>query len=165
MTISLQLAKKRVYHITFWFAKDKTNSTCIKIGALQGSPGGNEIIHELTKFCFGYRPKNLILYVLRLLAQELHINKIYAVSNQGFYTNTHVRMDLKLKTDLNSFWLEAEGHSTKDLRFFALPSTEKRKTMDEVKSQKRNLYKKRYKFLDELEIEFKQNLHQYKTCS
>jgi uncharacterized protein len=161
MTISLQLAEKRIYHITFWFEQDKEHNPNIKIGALQGSYGGNGIIHELTKYFFGYRPKNLILFALRLLAQELHIRKISAVSNNGFYTNTHVRMDLKLKVNLNEFWLEAGGHETTDFRFFDLPLTERRKDIDEVKSQKRNLYRKRYRFLDELEMHLKENLQQY----
>jgi uncharacterized protein len=161
MTISLQLAQKRIYHITFWFEQDKDHNTNIKIGALQGSYGGSSIIHELTKYFFGYRPKNLILFALQLLAKELHIHKISAVSNNGFYTNTHVRMDLKLKVNLNEFWFEAGGHEATDFRFFDLPLTEKRKDIDEVKSQKRNLYRKRYRFLDELEMNFKENLQQY----
>ena len=164
MTLSLQLAKKRIYHITFWFSKDKNNEPCLQIGALQGNPGGSEIIHELTKYFFGYRTKNLILYFLRLLAQELHITQIYAISNKGFYTNTHVRMTLKLKTDLDNFWLEAGGSPTEDFRFFDLPATEKRKTIDEVKSQKRNLYRKRYTLLDEIDSQFKENFRQYIAC-
>ena len=164
MTISLQLNEKRIYHITFWFYQDENHNTNIKIGALQGSYGGNSIIHELTKYFFGYRPKNLILYTLCLLAQELNIHKISAISNKGFYTNTHVRMDLKLKVDLDEFWCEVGGNTTNDMRFFDLPLTEKRKTIDEVKSQKRNLYRKRYKFLDELGATFKENLHQYLSC-
>ena len=73
-------------------------------------------------------------------------------------------MDLKLKVDLDEFWREVGGNATNDMRFFDLPIVEKRKTIDEVKSQKRNLYRKRYKFLDELGTSFKENLQQYIIC-
>ena len=73
-------------------------------------------------------------------------------------------MTLKLKTDLDNFWLEVGGSPTEDFRFFDLPATEKRKTIDEVKSQKRNLYRKRYTLLDEIDSQFKENFRQYIAC-
>jgi uncharacterized protein len=161
MSIELQLAEKRIYHITFCFCQDERQQPILKIGALQGIYNGAEIIHDLTKCFFGYRPKNLILYALRLFAQELQIQTIYAVSNAGFFTNTHVRVDRKLKSSLDAFWLEAGGEMTEDQRFFKVPLIEKRKDIEDVKSQKRNLYRKRYKLLDEIKDVFKENVYQY----
>jgi hypothetical protein len=161
MSIELQLAEKRIYHITFWFCRDESQQPILKIGALQGIYNGAEMIHDLTKCFFGYRPKNLILYALRLFAQELQIQTIYAVSNAGFFTNTHVRVDRKLKSSLDTFWLEAGGERTEDLRFFKVPLIERRKEIEDVKSQKRNLYRKRYKLLDEIKDGFKENIYQY----
>ena len=161
LTIDLQLAGKRVYHITFSFCRAENQLLAIRIGALQGSYGGQELIHGLTKYCFGYRPKNLILFALRLLAQGLAVRRIYAVSNRGFFTNTHVRLDKKLKASLDDFWQEVGGRQMQDVRFFELPVAETRKQLEEVKSQKRNLYRKRYIFLDEIEAQFKKNLPGY----
>ena len=161
LTIDLQLAGKRVYHITFSFCRAENQLLAIRIGALQGSYGGQELIHGLTKYCFGYRPKNLILFALRLLAQGLAVRRIYAVSNRGFFTNTHVRLDKKLKASLDDFWHEVGGRQMQDVRFFELPVAETRKQLEEVKSQKRNLYRKRYIFLDEIEAQFKKNLPGY----
>ncbi|MGL5271483.1 MAG: DUF535 family protein, partial [Selenomonadaceae bacterium] len=48
-----------------------------------------------------------------------------------------------------------------DPRFFELPVNEKRKAIEEVKSQKRNLYRKRYAALDEIAAEFKTSLRHY----
>ena len=161
MTLDLMLSEKRVYHITFWFAINVRKEPCIYIGALQGSYGGREIIHKLTKNFFGYRPKNFIFYGVQLLAQKLDIQHIYAVSNHGFYTNNHVRLDKKLKTSLDGFWGELKGRSLEDKRFFELPVKENRKSVEEIKAHKRNLYNKSYVFLDKLQCEFCNNMSKY----
>lgn len=160
LSIELTLGKERIYHITFGFGQDEDQKAILWIGALQGSLGGADCIRELTKHFFGYRPKNLILYALRLVALQLKVDRIKAISNLGFFTNTHVRLDKKLKTSLDDFWQEAGGTLSNDPRFFELPLVEKRKTIEEVKSQKRNLYRKRYAVLDAVAQDVGKNL----TC-
>ncbi len=161
MSIELVWGEQRIYHITFWFDQNDDKEVTLRIGALQGILGGASTIHDLTKHFFAYRPKNLILYALRTVACTLGINKIYAVSNEGFFTNTHVRLDKKLKTSLDEFWQETGGSLCEDHRFFELPIAETRKSIEEVKSQKRNLYRKRYAALDEIEKSIKYNLNSY----
>ncbi|WP_019553288.1 VirK/YbjX family protein [Propionispira raffinosivorans] len=161
LSIELALGKQRIYHITFGFSQDEKQNAVLWIGALQGSFGGADCIRDLTKHFFGYRPKNLILYALRLVALQIGVNRIKAISNLGFFTNTHVRLDRKLKTSLDDFWEEAGGGLSADERFFELPLLEKRKTIDEVKSQKRNLYRKRYVVLDEIAQQVTGNLTHY----
>lgn len=106
IAISFMMADKLIYRIIFWFTQDKDNKPALKVGALQGTQEGAKTIRDLTKYFFGYRPKNFILYSLRIVAQQLGIKRIYAVSNYGFYTNNHVRIDRKLKTSLDKFWEE-----------------------------------------------------------
>ena len=151
MSIELTLDEERIYHITFWINQENNKSPVLYIGALQGKLGGANTIHELTKHFFGYRPKNLILYALRVFVSILGISKIYAVSNSGFFTNTHVRLDKKLKTCLDDFWQETGGIQCQDKRFFEIPIIEKRKGIEQVKPHKRNLYRQRYTVLDEVE--------------
>lgn len=157
ITIELTLNDERIYHITFWFNL-LNNTPIICIGALQGKKGASELIHALTKHFHGYRPKNLILLSLRCIADALNITNIYAVSNRGFYTNNHVRVDKKLKTSLDDFWTEAGGKICPDERFYELPIEEFRKDITEVKTHKRNLYRKRYDLLDTLILSIKNNL-------
>ena len=161
MTLDLMLDGSRVYHITFLFARNAAGEDCLRIGALQGSKGGEGNIHTLTKAFFGFRPKNLMLFGVQLLAQELGVKRIYAVSNAGFFTNNHVRLDRKLRTSLDDFWQEAGGHALDDPRFYELPAAECRKPIEEVKSQKRNLYRKRYALLDEVAAVFQENLRRH----
>ena len=161
MTLDLMLDGARVYHITFLLGITAGGQRCLRIGALQGSKNGEDTIHLLTKEFFGCRTKNLMLYGIQLLAQELGLKHIYAVSNEGFFTNNHVRMDRKLKTSLDAFWLESGGHVLPDARFYELPLTDCRKAIEDVKSKKRNLYRKRYALLDQLAQVFRENLHTY----
>ena len=149
MSAILSLGNKCVYQITFWVALDNNRNWVLFIGALQGGKGGLKINHDLTKHFFGYRPKNMILFAVRTIAQYLDIKRIYAVSNHGYYTNNHFRLDRKLKTSLDDFWQEAGGKVCSDLRFFEIPLHESRKSLNEVASSKRNLYRKRFSMIDE----------------
>ena len=64
-----------------------------------------------------------------------------------------MRSDRKLKTNFGDFWLEAGGMETEDKRFYELPLVESRKTMEEVPTRKRAVYRRRFAFLDEVDAE------------
>ena len=95
MTLALCLDGEFVYHINFWCAQEGEKQV-LYIGCHQGSKHGLEVNKELTKAFFGYRPKNFILYALRILAKELAVDELRAVSNYGFYANNHIRKNRKL---------------------------------------------------------------------
>ena len=73
-----------IYHMNFSLCRDNDGQWQILIGALQGYQGAGPIYKEMTKAFFGYRPKNLILFAMRMFAQKLGVGKIRAVSNYGF---------------------------------------------------------------------------------
>lgn len=108
--------------------------------------------------CYGYRTKNLILYIAQAYARTLGIEKIYAVTNEGYYANNHARIDRKLKTDFSAFWTEAGGTPTDDSRFYELPLVESRKTMEEVPTRKRAVYRRRFALLDEIDKVIEDNV-------
>ena len=149
LSVILDLDDINFYQILFWVTREKGVPT-LWIGAMQGPnlEHARELVKCITKRCFGYRTKNLILYATRLVAKSLGIEKIYAVTNHGYYANNHVRVDRKLKTSFSDFWQEAGGHSTADARFDELPLVEPRKTMEEVPTRKRAVYRKRFAMLD-----------------
>lgn len=148
LAIQLDLGEKRVYQGIFWIARNPDNEIALWIGALQGAPGGLNMNRALTKYFFGCRPQNLIIHVIQFFAHYLEIKRIYAVSNFGFFTKNHVRFDRKLKTSLDEIWQEIGGRACRDARFFELPDWGIRKDLDEIKSQKRSLYRKRFALLD-----------------
>ena len=153
LSLMLNLNNMKIYQMIFWLGYDENNQEALYIGAMQGSneAEANNLIKGLTKHFYGYRTKNLILYMTRCLAKSLDINKIYAVSNKGYYANNHLRIDRKLKTSLDEFWEETGGKLTTDYRFYELPVEEYRKSLDEIKTHKRSQYRNRFKKLDEVE--------------
>ena len=120
MTLALCLDGEFVYHINFWCAQEGEKQV-LYIGCHQGSKHGLEVNKELTKAFFGYRPKNFILYALRILAKELAVDELRAVSNYGFYANNHIRKNRKLLVSYDKFWKECGGEIMADQRFFTLP--------------------------------------------
>ena len=157
MTLALCLDGEFVYHINFWCAQEGEKQV-LYIGCHQGSKHGLEVNKELTKAFFGYRPKNFILYALRILAKELAVDELRAVSNYGFYANNHIRKNRKLLVSYDKFWKECGGEIMADQRFFTRPLIEPRKTMEEVPTRKRAVYRKRFAFLDALEEDLQKTL-------
>ena len=153
LSLELNLGEEHVYQLIFWLAKDKEGHDSLYIGALQGPnmEEARELIKRMTKAFHGYRTKNLILYMLQAVARSMGIEKIYGVTNEGYYAMNHVRANRKLKTNFSDFWLEAGGNRTDDVRFDSLPLTETRKTMEEVPTRKRAVYRKRFALLDEID--------------
>ena len=117
-----------------------------------------DIIKKITKKSFSYRTKNLILYMTQAVARAVGVERIYAVTNYGYYANNHMRSDRKLKTNFEDFWAEADGRPTEDKRFYELPLIEPRKTMEEVPTRKRAVYRKRFEFLDTVDAEIEANI-------
>lgn len=163
LSLVLTWDTEELYQIMFWFGPAMDGQgDAIWIGALQGTPNGSEVIKRLTKAFFGYRTKNLIFYGLRSLARCLGVDRIYAVTNEGYYAMNHVRRDRKLKTDFGVFWAECEGQPCpEDKRFFVMPAEEYRKDMSELKPSKRAQHRRRFAKLDEVDMAFAARL---KNC-
>ena len=158
LSLELNVESTHIYQIMFWAGYNKFGETALWIGAMQGPNMENarDVVKKMTKACHGYRTKNLILYMLQAMVRTMGIKKIYAVSNYGYYANNHVRVDRKLKTNFGDFWVEAGGKETEDERFYELPLVEPRKTMEEVPTRKRAVYRRRFAFLDEVDVEIEQ---------
>lgn len=142
-----------LYQMIFWIAKDAAGAWVLWIGAMQGpnADDAKDVIKRLTKSCHGFRTKNLILYATQAVARAMGIVRILAVTNEGYYANNHVRLDRKLKTNFSDFWREAGGWETADARFDELRLTEGRKTMEEVPTRKRAVYRRRFALMDEID--------------
>ena len=160
LSLEMNLGEEHLYQMMFWIAPDEADRISLWIGAMQGPnmQEAKDVIKKITKACFGYRTKNLILYMLQAVARAWGIQCIYAVTNYGYYANNHVRSNRKLKTNFGDFWEEAGGHPLQDKRFYELPLVEQRKSMEEVKTHKRNLYRKRFAFLDAVDAEISENM-------
>lgn len=153
LSIVLRLDEYYLYQMMIWIAPNKDGEWSLWIGAMQGPNMANakDVIRKVTRRCHSYRTKNFILHVTQEVAKALGMKHIYAVTNYGYYANTHIRMEKKLKTSFSDFWEESGGHPCEDKRFYELPMTEARKTMEEIPTRNRNYYRKRYALLDEVD--------------
>ena len=156
-----------IYQILFWIARSPDGKWAMWIGAMQGPnvDDAKELIKRITKKCHAYRTKNLILYAAQAIARSLGVEKIFAVTNEGYYANNHVRRDRKLKTSFSDFWAEVGGTPTDDARFFELPLTETRKTFEEIPSHKRAQYRRRFALLDDLDKSIEETLRGFKNAA
>lgn len=160
LSVVLYLGSDALYQMMFWIAKDKQGEWSMWLGAMQGPNMENarDVIKKVTKRCHAYRTKNLILHATQEVAKALKLHHIYAVTNYGYYANNHVRVDRKLKTNFSQFWEESGGTPCEDKRFYSLPLTEYRKTMEEIPTRKRANYRKRFALLDTIDKAILENL-------
>ena len=162
LTLLLTLENQGVYHANFRFGKGFNGEPAMWIGTVQGYKDGLDNAKTVTKKMFGYRPKNFIMFLLRHIAVICKVESIYAVSDEGFYANTHLVRGHRTKVaELNPLWEESGGVVCSDKRFFKIPLEEYRKPIEEIKSQKRSQYRKRYDLLDQYQEEVQENLKPY----
>ena len=159
LTLLLTLENQGVYHANFRFGKGFNGEPAMWIGTIQGYKDGLDNAKTVTKKMFGYRPKNFIMFLLRHIAVLCKVESIYAVSDEGFYANTHLVRGHRAKVaELDPLWEESGGVVCSDERFFKIPLEEYRKPIEEIKSQKRSQYRKRYELLDQYEQEIQDHL-------
>ena len=159
LTLLLTLENQGVYHANFRFGKGFNGEPAMWIGTIQGYKDGLDNAKTVTKKMFGYRPKNFVMFLLRHIAVLCKVESIYAVSDEGFYANTHLVRGHRAKVaELDPLWEESGGVVCSDDRFFNIPLEEYRKPIEEIKSQKRSQYRKRYELLDQYEQEIQDHL-------
>lgn len=162
LSLVLKYEGEGLYHINFRFGKGTRGEDAIWVGTIQGYKEGLDKAKKLTKAMHGYRPKNFMFFLLRQLATLLGISSIYAVSDEGFYTNTHmVRFNRHKLVKFDTFWEELGGRVCEDTRFFMIPLHEERKTYETAKTHKRNMYRKRYEMLDAMIEEIRHRSESY----
>ena len=154
LSVMMDVDGTHLYQIVFWIDRRDGVPTLV-IGAMQGpnTEDAQDFVREMTKRAHRFRTKNLILYMVQAVARALGMQRILAVSNEGYYANNHIRRDRKLKTDFGAFWEEAGGWETEDKRFYELPLVFPRKSMEEVPTRKRAVYRRRFAMLDDIDRE------------
>lgn len=111
------------------------------IGCLQGAAAdlGREAVRELTKQCYGLRPKNLLFSLLLAFGSFSGAQQIRGVSNLA---HPFAGEADKIKADYDAFWEECQGVLQPD-GFFALPTTEPARDEAQVESKHRSAFRRR----------------------
>ena len=111
------------------------------IGCLQGAAAelGREAVRELTKQCYGLRPKNLLHSLLLAFASFAGATQVRGVSNLA---HPFAGEADKIKADYDGFWEECQGVLQPD-GFFALPTSEPERSELQVESKHRSAFRRR----------------------
>lgn len=145
----------RAYTLTFsLYCGDKLS---IFIGGLQGrnSHKSLELYRQLTKDFYGIRPRDLLIEIVRILAQIVEASDIHAVADEHrFFRHPYFRDDkaAAMKVDYNDIWVD-RGAVRVAPTYFAIPLVALRRGVDEISPKKRAMYRRRYEMLDMLASE------------
>jgi len=111
------------------------------IGCMQGAAAelGREAVRELTKQCYGLRPKNVLFSLLLAFGSFTGAQRIRGVSNVA---HPFAGEADKIKADYDSFWEDCQGVLQAD-GFFELPTAEPERDEAQVESKHRSAFRRR----------------------
>lgn len=138
----------RLYSVTFSLQGDGPRTAVV--GCLIGG-GSLEEEKIITKAAHGMRPKNLIFFVLQCFLKNLGVEKLWAVSKDSHVYWARARRRDRIKFDYDVFWEEIGGWRVEEGGHFILPLNYERRSPQEIRSNKRALYQRRYAMLDDVE--------------
>lgn len=153
LTLNLFVDDFRAYSLAFSFSAAPEGGTDCLIGSLQGrnSDEALALYRDLTKAAHGLRPRDFLVEICRMLCRHWQIERLLGVRDEHRH---HRHRFFGGKTvapqDYNAIW-EDRGGWIDNAHFYQLPLAAERRSEDEIKPNKRSLYRRRYRFLDELE--------------
>ena len=131
------------------------------IGSMQGPEPGvanaQDKVRELTKEGQGLRPKSLLVQLVQQLALAMGNGEVLAVRKRAhvFQAKRYSsKQKANLQADYDELWQEF-GAQDVDANFVAL-QLQPRKPLEEIASKKRAMYRRRYEWLDQLELAIRQ---------
>ena len=146
----------RLYSCAFSLA-GSAEQLHLVIGSMQGPEPGvanaQDKVRELTKEGQGLRPKSLLVQLVQQLALAMGSGEVLAVRKRAhvFQAKRYSsKQKANLQADYDELWQEF-GAQDVDANFVAL-QLQPRKPLEEIASKKRAMYRRRYEWLDQLEL-------------
>jgi uncharacterized protein VirK/YbjX len=145
------IASEFLFTITFCIVQDKVSGEpTLFVGGLQGHKFDNqrERIVTLTRNMHGLRPKALLVFAVQRLAQMWGLKSIIGVGDsQHIYRKFGRRKEFNACYD--AFWEECDGVRN-FVGNYVIPAEPQTRSISELPSGKRSLYRKRYAMLAEM---------------
>jgi uncharacterized protein VirK/YbjX len=138
--MSISLTDDRGLQISYATISFVDEGRSVIIGCLQGAANnaGRDAIRELTRQSHGLRPKNLLLSMIRSLAEAMGAERVLGIGNQAHPFATRK----KIKADYDAFWQEngglADAHG-----FYAMSVREPGRCESSVESKRRSEFRRR----------------------
>ena len=128
-----------------------------RIGCIQGhSKDDLYSVKATQKLLQGLRPKSLVIFAVQELSRALGVTAIYGAGDsiqtyRGKHL-IHIPALHKIQFDYNAFWEESGGMPVSG-GWYELPLTQFRRDIQEIKTNKRALYRRKYELMDLLSSE------------
>lgn len=153
LTLNLFVDDFRAYSLAFSLADLPEGGRELLIGGLQGrnTEAANDLYRDLTKDAHGLRPRDLLLEACRILARHWDVRKMRGVRDSERHHHHPFFSGKKIAPqDYDGIWRD-RGGVLEGTQFWTLPVAPDRRPDEEIKPNKRSLYRRRYRFLDALE--------------
>ncbi len=154
LVINLFALDVRTYSLAFSLAFEQ-GKVIAHIGAIQGvdTEGILGDYKDLTKALHGMRPRDFLVEVFRIFCRCVSVSRIYAVNDAKRQHRSSYFGAAKSETlfmNYNNIWTERGG--TQDSEdFFVLSMDTPMKSLEEIASKKRAMYRRRYELLQSIE--------------
>lgn len=156
LVLNLFQGDLRIASLAFTLCRTNTE-LCLFIGAVQGIHKGVEsdlsltIYRDLTKDFEGLRPRSFLIEVMKYIAANIGVEKIYAVGD-GYRHHRHpyfgAEKSQELAANYDVIWLEHGATPSEREDFFDIPVSPSRKPLDTIAAKKRAMYRRRYELLE-----------------
>lgn len=152
--LNIFLKETRIYTIAFNLDLDVRGQLRATVGGIQGRSidGAKEIYGQLTKSLHGVRPRDFVIAVLMLLCEALEIRSVRGVSDRFRHHRSSYFAGGAEKTqtsDYDEIWSDRGGVLADD-GFFHMPAILVERSLDDVPSKKRAMYRRRQEMYAEI---------------
>ncbi len=133
---------------------------CLWIGIIKSSVSGEQGLEnsrQLTKAFEGMRPKSLLLLAAQVLARQLGLSALYAVSNEGHIFSSYSSLKKRVKADYDQFWEDSEGER-RGPHIFQIPLEKSLRDISTYKPNKRSQARRRQALEAELSAQLTQGV-------
>ena len=137
-------SQELVYLLTFGKVQQ-----ALLIAVIQGPnfEGSKEMVKLLTKKCHGLRPAYLMVEAMKALTNVLGYSALWGIPHK-YQNKSRIVQSKRYVVDYDAIFAESAG-TLKD--YWELPLHFETKNMDDIPSNKRSMYRKRYAMLEQLQ--------------
>ncbi len=140
-----------VIALAFALERLQNGEWAMYIGCIQGLSGVDN--KSISKAMHGLWPKIFIVSAAQEIARKLGVSHVYGISD-AIHSHRKKRLVYipsrhALAFDYNGLWEEVGGVAARE-GWYELPLTMERRPYEEMKSNKRAMYKRRYALLDDI---------------
>jgi len=142
--------------IAFSFEEMEPGNWVCRISCIQGhTVNESDLTKQVQKLLQGIRPKSFMVFAVQELSRQLGLAAVYGVGDAIHpyrrQHTIHLQWLHAIQFDYDAFWSESGGEPGPD-DWYELPLKMVRKDIQKIKTNKRSLYTRRYRVLDDISL-------------